>query len=305
MASSGTAAKIYEKLENIRDCCSVIPLSPLEEDRLLRELINVDRRLRTRDYTIHSHNTGTFNLVERNRDFFTELQFHSSMGRTWEKVLDGVQLSSHRAILDLCPGYFPKIELALLYKNYRGEVRAINKDGEALEQMNQFLKMFNAPFTFSYTVSDLLDASDKFEPASLLLGNHIIDDIYIDFFGRELGFSSTELYSDQDLLERFWRCILKESTLRRGAVVSYLVEALGALTAERAEVVLVQYPSYIERQLGIQEVSDLHLRTLREIEIALVQDGFVSKTSALESRLDNPAMRFNAEHCLHVVRHKR
>src|SRR4051812_8575526 len=86
-------------------------LTGLERGRLTNELNIVRQRLSKGDYKRFSYTANKFDVPNRARDFFTELEFYCLLGQTWTRLLGTLEVDRFSVIADLCPGYTPKIEL--------------------------------------------------------------------------------------------------------------------------------------------------------------------------------------------------
>ena len=270
-------------------------LSALEIERGLKDLEKVRRRLETRDYERSSFNTNTFCVADRARDALVEVQFYASLGRRWSALLDAIGLAGIDRIVDLGPGLTPKIELGLYYSDFRGEVVAVDKDADALEQMRRFIELFAPKFRLSPIACDLLE--DAIPAARLVTANHLIDDLVLEHWCRTRGLDRGAAYLEEQAFTALWRSILAARTTVIDELLPRLVHAFARLVLPGGALAIVQYPSYLERSLELEQISELCNELLDRVTGALIADGFERDFTTPARALSAPSDRFGAEAC--------
>lgn len=291
---------IPDLLHEISQLAQKRPLSTKENDRLARDLAIIGVRLGSGSYEINSFSDNALNLVERNRDFFSELQFYSRVGRTWSRLFQELGVERYPDCIDLCAGYFPKVELGLHYLNFQGKVRVFNKDGEALASLREFLLFLDIKFPVVTSQVDIFH--EILEPSALVVANHIIDDLVIDTFSQEFGLSTGEVYASEENLRSFWRRVSSEAPRFKRKVVEQLAPMIEKTVLPGGSLLLIQYPSYTERSLELHEAIQFNADLCENLSETLVQRGFARDKELASRALHGFSGMFQAEHCYVVKR---
>lgn len=237
----------------------------IEYVRMAKDLERVEGRLVNNEYFYTDFAGNTFNVPERTREYFMYFNSYFHAARTWAQVLGGFNVHQFSTVADLCPGWAPKIELALFYLQYAGKVRLLDKDEASLRQNELFIRLFNPKYSLETQVVDIFEVREP--PGDLLLANHLIDDLLLTEAGPEAGFNPTEVYEREDSMREAWRAILS----RRSYFFSRILDEFTALFLGMIEkggcLILTQYEAYVEKLLGLKEASAF----CREIAVALVE----------------------------------
>lgn len=296
MASARTPEEALAALEA---ALSGVDLDDLERGRLLRDIDRVRRRVEGRQYRLTGFDDNVLNLPDRAQAFFTELDFHASIGRSWAALLAGTGADRAASIADLGPGWVPKVELGLFYRGYRGNVVAIDKDPATAAFISRFLALLLPSFTLEPHVVDVFSAPLPAHP--VVTANHVIDDLIVDWFIREWRIAPADLYQQEGVLAEVWRRILARRAASLEEIVPRIAAIFDALTAEGGLLLVSQYPSYVERVLGLPEVSAMNEEALAKVRAILASRGFLEDPSEPARLLAGSGGYLTPESC-HVLR---
>lgn len=270
-------------------------LSEPERKRLSHELQAVKTRLQQGDYQRFSYTTNVFDVPNRTSDFFVELEFYCSLGKTWERILKQFPLDQLTTIADLCPGFAPKVELGLFYLQYTGEVVILDNDKQAMQQLQKFLELFNPQFNLKTKNVDLFT---KFEgDYELVIGNHIIDDLILYHFSQKAGISLSQAYESEQTMISLWNSILADPDASASEVIPLISSICQRVVKPGGHICLSQYPSYMERMLGNLGASDFNRRVFLAVVDELLQQGFISDNQKLNAAFESFKGHFTAEDC--------
>lgn len=260
-------------LGTLRGLSRSLSLSELELERFSHDLTVVQTRLETRDYLIHSYSANAHNLADRVQDIFAEVEYYSQIGRDWQGVLQSVQLDSIKEVLDMCPGFTPKVELGLYYSGYSGKVVLHNKDVTAVQQLAKFLELFSPKFDLQMEYSDIFESSVG--RYSLITANHVIDDLILDFYVTAINGDVGQYYKQEQLILEAWRSISRSPSTYTEPVLDQLVDYLVRHAADDCTIILSQYRSYVERILGMNEVAQICSDVVSVLVDRMGEAGFV------------------------------
>jgi hypothetical protein len=271
-------------LDELRLTSRALGLSELEEKRATRSLTKVLDRLRRREYERFAFDGNVFDLPDRVKELLTELEFYCSVGKTWARVLDALDATRYPVIADLCPGYAPKIELALFYLGYEGEVCLVNKDHLAFEDLEKFIALFSPKFSLRRVQRDLW--SEPVDAFPLIAANHILDDLVADHYSSRFGFLPGEIYEREGRLVELWDRILERRDEHLAEMSDRFAGVFERMLAPGGRLAVAQYESYVERILDLGRVTAFNKELLERIRSALVERGLSDETALADRALE-------------------
>jgi hypothetical protein len=283
---------VLNEIQNLRN---ILDLSELEENRLQGELAKVRNRLKAREYQIHSFSKNTHNVLERVRDVYAELEFYCRFGRSWQGLLSAIGLSNTQSIIDLCPGFTPKVELGLCYANFRGKAFLVNKDARSLSELVKFLKLFAPQFSYELLDVDIFEA--PLPVCDVVAANHVLDDLVLDSYCTLHHLSADCFYEDESELKIAWQAILNEPSNYLDATIAGFCALALQITAPQGYLIVTQYQSYIERILKLREVTSFTRQLLEQCRQTLCKSGFCDYSDIAKNALPKDAP-FSAAECL-------
>ena len=150
-------------------------------------------------------------------------------------------------ILDIGPGFSPKIELALKLLGYKEKLTVLDKSPTALSGLRDFLYMIDFSYELNTICDDLFAVKNLY--FNLVTANHLFDDLLIDAYCSLKQISPEYLYeSEKGLIEATFEISqtydMTSLICRTSCVLSQLVEENGFL-------LLRHYQGLTEKALGL------------------------------------------------------
>ena len=235
-------------INTIQDILSRKNLSVDAKKRLSKDLIAISQRLDKDEYETSGIVENIFDVPDKAKQFYVHMATYAEIGKSWSRIFKKLPINNFE-VVDICPGYAPKIELGLLYSDFKGKVIILDKDSRAVSSLRRFMSLFNPKFSIELCVYDLfLDQGRKF---NFVVGNHTLDDLILCYFANKEGISLLDLYEKEGEFIKMWNNILinpqrncKEITTKLTYIFTSLIEHGGYLC-------LSQYKSYMEKMLGL------------------------------------------------------
>jgi hypothetical protein len=255
-------------------------ISTTEEKRLFRDLQAIDGRLRTDDYKRFSGTRNLFDIPDRTKEIFTELQFYAAIGRSWEQIVRTIGITKSSSVADICPGFIPKVELGLFYAGFTGDVTIIDQDAKSIKQLQQFLMLFQPKFSVTPHITNVF--LRKQQPFDLVLANHVIDDLIMFHFSRKEGIPLTKIYDTEEEYVALWRYILSDKRSHCSEIVKILLTTFSAYVLPNGYLCLTYYKSYMERMLRMKETYLFHKRVFTQLISEMSQNGFLIRSDLLD-----------------------
>ncbi len=242
---------------------------------LERDLSAVLRRLHAGEYARTDFvERNVFDVPRRTREFFSYMEGYLRLAGRWIEALDGFPISELDDVVDLCPGWAPKIELALLRTGFRGTVVVVDTDARALAALSSLIAGFAPPFTMAAECADFFaPPARRFRCA---VANHVVDDLILSRFAPE---PSSSLYEDEGALVAAWLKIAERADEVVAGFPAELAEAFSRWVAPDGWLLLSHYDSFVDELLG-SPVRALVDQVFRATVSALVERGFVVEREA-------------------------
>lgn len=301
-SKSGTYdSLIKEAFKSLGQDVSKKGILKIEKKRVLLDLYAIHERLEKGEYWKANFSPNKFDIEDRNHQVFTDLEFYCLVGKTWSDIFDAIKVKKASVIADICPGYSPKIELGLYYSGYTKKIVLLEKSASSSRMLLRFIDLIKPPYKLE---SRTVDISKKSEISyDVVLGNHIMDDIVVDYFAPKFGLKLDELYLKESTMQKFWSTILKERVLNTKKIVDMMTPRFAALVKPRGFIAISHYASYADRLLGLRPAAEFNMGILRVIAGALCREyGFTDKRVILEKALRNKKGHFRAKDCILLQR---
>lgn len=283
-----------EKLAQITQLTKKLKLTKLEQKRLCKDLEAVQKRLETREYRLGGFNMNVFDVPDRTREFYIYLKFYCDIGLSWKHIFSGLKVNRYKEIIDLCPGYTPKIELGLFYSNYKGTLFVIDKDKNAIKELNDLLALFQPAFQIKPIIIDLFQKTPK--KGLFVTGNHFIDDFALSYFAQKWKIKISDIYEKEGMAVSTWnKIIAKKEHLKE--VVEKTAKVIAKCVEKQGYICLTQYESYMERLLGLKKVTKFNELALKEIKKILIEKhGFQDEHHIVNKALKNKRTYLKSNH---------
>ena len=137
--------------------------------------------------------------------------YYLEIAEKWAGLLKPiVQTNSKKnmQITELCPGWAPKILLALHLISFEGTYIALDESPHALKKLEHFSHQINRSYTFKGHTKNIL--TDTFGATDNLIKNHVLDDIILHAYFPDQ--SSEKMYTREQLVKN-WDYISHDSNL--------------------------------------------------------------------------------------------
>lgn len=221
--------------------------------RLQKDLRAVCQRLEKKEYETSGIVENSFDVPDKTKQFFVLLDTYAKIGNAWSIIFKQLSVQSFKEVIDLCPGFTPKVELGLLYSGFKGNVKILDKDLAVVKQLQKNLHLFHPSFSTERLSIDLFKQNDI--SAKFIVGNHIFDDLILNYFGKKLSIDTKNIYRDEEQFLHLWNAILGDKQHNKTEIIQILSHALERLVAKNGYLCLSQYQSYMERMLGLSEAT--------------------------------------------------
>lgn len=287
-------------LEEIRKFARKKRVTHLERKRLGKDLEVVYDRLRKKEYQKGGFATNKFDVPDRTREFYIYLEFYCIVGKTWAALLKEFGINRFPEVVDLCPGYTPKIELALFYLNYRGKLIVIDKDVKAISELEKFMELFHPSYTLVKRSANLFAENRK--TYDVVLANHAIDDFVIHYFAQKFSVSLRDIYETEGTFVGLWKRILKNKKQNLEEMEQVIVKMLESLVKKNGWLFAAHYKSYMERLLDMNEVAQFNRVLFQRVIETLCLKDFIRHDEIAKRAFQKFRGHFGAKECVVLQR---
>ncbi|KTD53764.1 hypothetical protein Lsan_4174 [Legionella santicrucis] len=189
--------------------------------KTISHLSSVEKENITRDFKlllsfIESGEYKNTELLHRNRfdtqkrtyEFFSYIQGYNRQAMDWFEFLQNIPLKEITSILDIGPGFSPKLALALKRANYEGLLTLLDKSEIALNGLKQFLEMMGVSFDIRFLCDDFFNGAHC--SYQLVAANHLFDDLIIDAYCSSKQMPTKQIYEDETVFIKTTEDIMLE-----------------------------------------------------------------------------------------------
>jgi hypothetical protein len=248
--------------------------SERERANLARDLGAIVLRLRAGEYaTTDFIAPNVFDVARRTHEFFEYMRGIDRVAWRAAELIRPVLSSDVREVIDLCPGRIPKVEMALMRLGFEGIVTLVDKDEEAVAELESLVAMFAPRFSMRMHTEDIFGRADH-PSADLVIANHVLDDALVDRYAARLGLDPTGFYEDEAELRRSWALIMGARAEILGDFPATFARAVERFVRSGGRLLLTHYQSYVETLLGGAEVSTFFGQLFEETVAELARGPF-------------------------------
>lgn len=217
------------------------------------------------------------------------LDYYQQNIETWQTILQSFDFSSVSTIIDLCPGWAPKIELALLHTNFIGTLLAVDQSKDHLSFLKHLLDPFPKRYTMQYRNLHIFENHPRLQ-TDMLIGNHIIDDLLIEYYQKK-NKQKPNPFVNMKTLPIMWNDILADKEIS-ATIFNNFIPFLDASINRNGFLLISHYPSYQEKLYGLQKSTKACMHFFKQLENELVASNrFTQKNHLLTSlfaKMNNP-----------------
>jgi hypothetical protein len=280
----------------------LLNVSEGERENVLRDLGAVRDRLRAGEYARTDFLArNRFDILRRTREFMSYMNGWARHAETWAAILGELPFDRIARVEDVCPGWAPKIEIALAQIGFGGALILVDRDVEAAERLREFMRVFRPRYRIAIHDEDFFAPSNVplDRRADLVIANHAIDDLLID----RLAPNATKVYEDEAAICEAFRAIdsARQSALEE--IAPRIAALLGARVREGGYLALAQYPSYVESVLDLGPGADVPRLTFLRVVAELEAHRFVRLEPSRALEALGPSAAFAHEHLALLERH--
>ncbi len=248
-------------------------LSQEAKKRVRTDLNAINLRLVKNEYETSGIIENIFDVSETFKRMYKHIDTYSKIAKTWSSILSNLPINKETNILDLCPGYAPKIELALFYLGYKGTVTILDEDYASMKQLVKFMKLFNPQFKIKILKRDLFSPTKEKFP--FVIGNHIIDDLILYYFARKANLNINKFYENEQEIVEFWKIILINKNENQKEITQKISEVFKTIIANGGYLCLSQYKSYMDKMLSLEKEYLFSKYVFKNTINNLLNSGFV------------------------------
>jgi len=274
-SSITTTAELGSILASLQASLNSGRYSSKEVARLSADISTSRRRLLSREYRQTSFKPrNQLTIPDRTEEFYMDLRFFWSIGKVWERLLRRMKLGARSRILDIGPGFFPKVEIGLCYLGFEGSVDLLDVDPMASPYATMFLDFFAKPFS----TSSITGAVSGLKPSvyDLITANHFLDDFLLSHYCLRSGIRLHDAYGSEQIFKSAWRHIMHDHRAVDDQL-GELIDALHRVSVRGTNVVLVDYPSFSHKALGLTSISTFVHGVGQRLSRSLCARGFRSR----------------------------
>jgi|WetSurMetagenome_2_1015567.scaffolds.fasta_scaffold15442_2 hypothetical protein len=287
---------VKSTIKNIIDFVDKKHLTKIEEKRLLGNLSAVYNRLIKHDYQKYGYSENKFDVPDRVSEIFTELEFYCLIGKTWLKILSALNIKDKPQIVDLCPGFVPKIELGLFYLQYKGKVVAIDKDSRALSSHIKFMELFGPEFKISKKIINLFGRFK--ENYDVILANHLIDDLVLCYFSKKMKMKLSDIYAKEGNVKKIWEHVLENKKNNLEVMTKIIVKIFDQLSGSKGLICMTYYKSYLDKILDMDDAYKFNRELFKKIIKELKNKGFSEDKNIVKKTFENGKGHFGSDDCV-------
>jgi hypothetical protein len=248
-------------------------LSGLADRRLARDLEAVCQRLEKNEYETSGIVKNVFDMAEQSRVLYAHLKTYARIGDAWSEIFKILPIKRFAEILDICPGFAPKIEIGLFYRGYKGRVVVLDKQKAAVTNLKKIMSLFRPDFEIvPYARNLFFPARKKFR---MVAGNHVFDDLILEYFCEKNRIDSRNIYEKEGRFVKVWGMILRQNRDFEDELVDKFSGVFRSLTEKGGYLCLAQYKSYMEKMLSLDNSYSFTRKIFRKVITNLLRNGFL------------------------------
>jgi len=224
-------------------------LSDKERVAVIKDLELVKARYEKLEYAKGFSSPRGFDVQYRTDQAYAELEFLSKLADLWSFIFSDITLTKNHTVIDVCPGYSPKIELALIKRDFEGTVCIIDQDIQAVERLKIILSLFNPRYVMRTVHQNIF--SHLGQKGFFAAANHIVDDVVLNEWCNDHHQSLHGIYQDEKLVKAAWNNIQKTTKKKQIDLAQSIAHVFDSFVEPGGYLCFTQYPSYMETLLQL------------------------------------------------------
>ncbi|KTD57425.1 hypothetical protein [Legionella shakespearei] len=257
---------ILSKIEHQIQSCSDI-----EKENIKRDLQLVSNTIDSGEYqSTELLNRNRFDTQKRTYEFFSYIKGYYEQATHWKMMLQNIISENTLSILDIGPGFSPKIELALKLLNFKGNLTVLDKSESALNGLKDILALSGIPFKLNCICDDLfLVQSATYD---VVTANHLFDDLMLDGFCRAQGRSLVEVYESEGSMIRTTHEIINAFDTQE--LEECIDQCFNSLVRPGGYLLLRHYQGITEKALELEQWYEFITRFFNKVICRLTNEAF-------------------------------
>lgn len=271
--------KLLEKIDQIQTFIQNSHLTEVEADNLVSDLQGIYQRLvagHYRDTDFLSRNI--FDIPRRTREFLNYFHGYQLQAKTWAEVLKQLPLSKVETVIDLCPGWAPKIELALAKIKYQGKVIIFDLDKSCFNKIQDFMSMFDISYNLIFEKGDFFSSAKS--RGDLVVANHVIDDLLIYKYRSPFRYSLKEIYDSEKKYKEVAKQVLLSFSHQESLIKEISIN-FDCFVNNDGFLVISQYRGLWEKALRLKKWSVFCQNIMNGVKSYLLQKNYQDYTGKI------------------------
>lgn len=219
-------------------------------ERAQDDLDDIAERINTGEYLLRNFSKKRrFDVSGRMQEFYLYLESYTQVGKSWKSIFETIWLRDDQRVLNLCPGWSPKVELGLYYNGFSGSVDVCDIDKQSAGHIRNFMRIFDHHFHIYQKTKNVL--TDSLWSYEVIVGNHIIDDLVVGDYVAQNRLSLEDFYKNEDGIKGYTQDMqAKEQWEIQKSLIQTLADQIDTHLTSGGYVVLNHYKSYVDDLLA-------------------------------------------------------
>ncbi len=236
-------------------------------ENLLKDLESIIIALDLDIYRRHVLTEQLRRLGKTNQEFINLIYYYQEGGKYWKKIFDLIAIKDKKTILDLLPGWAPKIAYGLIMSKYKGEYFALDKNKKFLSDLKTSAEFLLPKFKITKLHQNFL-RSDSGLKADVVIANHIIDDLIMNIFFQD----SEDIYKNETIYNKNWQWVLNNKNECETRLISELISKIDSFVADGGFLILNQYEGCIEKMFQQKKGAQFCIKLMHNLKEQLISD---------------------------------
>lgn len=224
-----------------------------------------------------------FDAPRRTAEFFNYFFGYHEQAKKWSEILKCLPLDRIESVLDICPGWSPKIEWALSDLNFEGKVYLLDLSSEALRRLERLLKIYQVKYSWEFLLEDFF--SVDMPPVDLLVANHAFDDLVLEQYCRRSGILLESLYESEALIRKATENAILGKHFCKDEFCAKVVARIDNLVKCERYVACMHYQGLTERALELADWTSFIFELMENVYSRLCVLGYCPIIKEKDSRL--------------------
>lgn len=218
--------------------------------------------------------SNEFYHKSKTSELYTYFSGYYERSKRWLEIFHSLPKNSIKTVLDLCPGWSPKVEFALRDWGFSGKLYVLDSNQEALKDLKNFLDIIHVDYTVDMMCNSLLTCPQM--RVDLLAANHVLDDMILESYCSQKGYNLDEIYESEKLFKTVTTDILSQNGKTFSAFIKTLARKIDSLMNQKGYVIFLHYPGKLEKGLGLYEWIQFIYHITVELQQQLINKGYAS-----------------------------